>query len=183
VPPNQSATFEAVDSRENTLPDTRSAMDNPVVTLQSCRSRPPIGGTKRETDGGQISTTCVPYISRSPWTRRRERGDAVNRNFTSVLASILVCLVFGFLTGCGSSSSTPPPPPTIAIMATSGSGQTATVGEAFTNQLIATVTSNGTAAGGVTVTFTPDAGSAGQSCTPSATTVTTASDGTASITY
>jgi hypothetical protein len=106
----------------------------------------------------------------------------MNRNFTSILALILVCLAFGFLTSCGSSSSTPPPPPTIAITATSGSGQTATVGEAFTNMLIATVTSNGTAASGVMVTFTPVAGSAGQSCTPSATTVATASDGTASIT-
>ena len=105
----------------------------------------------------------------------------MNRHFTSILALILVCLVFGFLTGCGSSSSSTPPP-TIAISATSGSGQTATIGNAFTNMLVATVTSNGTAASGVTVTFTPDAGSAGQSCTPSATTVTTASDGTASIT-
>jgi len=106
----------------------------------------------------------------------------VNRNFTSILALILVSLVFGFLTGCSSSSSSTPPPPTIAITATSGSGQTATVGEAFTKMLIATVTSNGTAASGVTVTFTPVAGPAGQSCTPSATTVATASDGTASIT-
>ena len=108
----------------------------------------------------------------------------MNRNLTGILASIMVCVAFGFLTGCGSSSSStpPPPPPTIAIRATSGSGQTATVGEAFTNKLVATVTSNGTAAGGVTVTFTPVAGSAGQSCTPSATTVATASDGTASIT-
>jgi len=108
---------------------------------------------------------------------------AMNRHFTSILALILVSLVFGFLTGCSSSSSsTPPPPPTIAITATSGSGQTANVGDAFTNMLVATVTSNGTAASGVTVTFTPVAGSAGQSCTPSATTATTASDGTASIT-
>ena len=107
----------------------------------------------------------------------------MNRNFTSILALILVCLVFGFLTGCSSSnSSTPPPPPILAITATSGSGQKANVGDAFTNMLVATVTSNGTAASGVTVTFTPVAGSAGQSCTPSATTVATASDGTASIT-
>ena len=107
----------------------------------------------------------------------------MNRNFTSILALILVCLVFGFLTGCGSSSSsTPPPPPTIAIAATSGSGQTANVGDAFTNMLVATVTSNGTADSGVTVTFTPVPGPAGQSCTPSSTTATTASDGTASIT-
>jgi hypothetical protein len=107
----------------------------------------------------------------------------MNRNFTSILALILVCLVFGFLTGCGSSSSsTPPPPPTITISATSGSGQTANVGDAFTNMLVATVTSNGTADSGVTVTFTPVPGPAGQSCTPSSTTATTASDGTASIT-
>jgi hypothetical protein len=105
----------------------------------------------------------------------------VNRNFTSILALILVCLAFGFLTGCGSGSSTPPPP-TIAIKATSGSGQSATVGEAFTNMLVATVTSNGTAASGVAVTFAPDPGSAGQSCTPSATSATTGADGTASIT-
>jgi hypothetical protein len=107
----------------------------------------------------------------------------VNRNFTSILELILVSLVFGLLTGCSSSSSsTTPPPPTIAITATSGSGQKANVGEAFTNKLVATVTSNGTAASGVTVTFTPVPGSAGPSCTPSATTATTASDGTASIT-
>ena len=106
----------------------------------------------------------------------------MNRKFTSILASILVCPVFGFLTGCSSNSSKTPPPPTVAITATSGSGQTATVGDAFTNMLVATVTSDGTAASGVTVTFTPIAGSAGQSCTPSATTATTASDGTASIT-
>ncbi len=108
----------------------------------------------------------------------------MNRNFTSILALILVGLAFGFLTGCSSSSSTPPPPPppTLAITATSGSGQKANVGDAFANMLVATVTSNGTAASGVTVTFTPVPGRAGQSCTPSATTATTASDGTASIT-
>jgi hypothetical protein len=104
----------------------------------------------------------------------------MNRNFTSILALILVCLAFGFLTGCSNSSSTPPP--TLAISVTSGSGQTANVGDAFTNMLVATVTSNGTAASGVTVTFTPVPGSAGQSCAPSATSATTASDGTASIT-
>ena len=106
----------------------------------------------------------------------------MNRNFTSILTLILVCLASGFLTGCGSSSTTPPPPPTIAISATSGSGQTANVGDAFTKMLVATVTSNGTPVSGVTVTFTPVPGSVGQSCTPSATTATTASDGTASTT-
>lgn len=86
--------------------------------------------------------------------------------------------------GCGGGGSTapPPPPPTVAITATSGSGQAANVGDAFASKLVATVTSNGQAASGVTVTFTPFAGSAGPSCTPSATTVTTAADGTASIT-
>src|ERR1700689_2983512 len=111
----------------------------------------------------------------------QERGNVMNRNFTSILALILVCLALGFLTDCGGSSSSTPPPPTIAITATSGSGQTTTVGDAFTNMLVATVTSNGTAASGITVTFTPVAGSAGQSCAPSATTVATASEGTASI--
>jgi hypothetical protein len=96
----------------------------------------------------------------------------MNRNLSSILASILVCLAFGFLTGCSSSSSTTPPP-TLAITATSGSGQKANVGDAFADMLVAAVTSNGTAASGVTVTFTPVAGSAGQSCTPSATTATT----------
>ncbi len=56
------------------------------------------------------------------------------------------------------------------------------VGDAFPGKLVATVTSNGTAASGITVTFTPVPGASGQSCTPSASTVTTASDGTASIT-
>ncbi|HLV88323.1 MAG TPA: hypothetical protein VKV39_15155 [Candidatus Sulfotelmatobacter sp.] len=106
----------------------------------------------------------------------------MNRNFTSILASILVCLVYGILTACGGSAGAPPPLPTLAITATSGSGQKANVGEAFTNMLVATVASNGAAASGVTVTFTPVPGSAGQSCTPSATTATTAPDGTASIT-
>lgn len=106
----------------------------------------------------------------------------MNHNFASILASVLFFLVLAFLTSCSSSSNATPPPPTIAITATGGSGQTANVGEAFTNKLVATVTSNGTAAGGVAVLFVPVAGSAGQSCTPSATTVTTASDGNASIT-
>lgn len=107
----------------------------------------------------------------------------MKRNLTIVHGMILVCLAFEFLTGCGGSSSTapPPPPPTISITVTSGSGQSATVGEAFTNRLVAAVTSNGKAASDVTVTFTPVPGSSGQNCTPSATTVATASDGTASI--
>jgi len=106
----------------------------------------------------------------------------VNRNFTSILALIFVCLVFSFLAACGGSSSTPPPPPTIVITATSGSGQKANVGEAFTNMLVATVTSDGAPASGVMVTFTLVPATAGQSCTPSATTVATAADGSASIT-
>src|ERR1700679_4391954 len=104
----------------------------------------------------------------------QERGNVMNRNFTSILALILFCLALGFLTDCGGSSSSTPPPPTIAITATSGSGQTTTVGDAFTNMLVATVTSNGTAASGVTGTFTPVPGSSGQSCTPPQPTATTA---------
>jgi hypothetical protein len=95
--------------------------------------------------------------------------------YTSILAA-LVCLTLGLMTACSSSSSAP----TIAISATSGSGQTQTVNEAFSTALVATVTSNGSPASGVTVTFA--APSSGASCTPSATTGTTASDGTASIT-
>lgn len=104
--------------------------------------------------------------------------------FSRTMCALFLLFVVSGLANCGGSSSNvqSPPPPTLAIAATSGSGQTGTVGDAFTNMLVATVTSNGTAASGVTVTFTPVPGSAGQSCTPSATAVATASDGTASIT-
>jgi hypothetical protein len=103
----------------------------------------------------------------------------MNRKLYASLLAALVCLAFGFLTGCSSSSSTPPPP-TIAITTTGGTPQTQTVGEAFPTGLAVNVTSNGAAASGVTVTFAPP--SSGASCTPSATTATTDSNGNASIT-
>lgn len=72
----------------------------------------------------------------------------------------VICLAFGLLTGCSSSSSKPAP--TIAIAATGGTPQSGvTVGTAFA-ALSATVTSNGTPASGVSVTFT--APSSGASC-------------------
>ena len=64
-----------------------------------------------------------------------------------------VFLALAFLPGCGSSHSTTTPP-VVAIAATSGSGQSATVSTAFTNPLVATVTTGGTPTANVTVTFT-----------------------------
>jgi len=77
--------------------------------------------------------------------------------YAVILASALVFLAFGFLTGCG--SSTPPP---ITIAATSGSGQSATVGTAFLNPLVATVMQGSSPASGVSVTFAaPSSGPSG----------------------
>ena len=70
--------------------------------------------------------------------------------------SILLLIGLGmiaFLVACSSSSHTTPPP-TIAITATGGTPQNAQVGAAFGTALQATVTSNGSPASGVTVTFT-----------------------------
>ena len=96
------------------------------------------------------------------------------RVYTGILAAV-VCLSLGWLTGCNSSSRR-----TIVITATSGGGQSATVGTAFANPLVANVTSNGAAASNVTVTFAAPA--SGASCTPSANTATTDANGNASIT-
>ena len=80
---------------------------------------------------------------------------------------VLLALVFStlsFLTSCSSSSSTPPPPPppVIAISATSGTPQTATVSTVFAAPLVATVTTGGNPTQGVTVTFTaPSSGASG----------------------
>ncbi len=86
------------------------------------------------------------------------------------------------LVACSSSSTstTTPPPPTIAISATGGTPQTATVNKAFQTALQATVTSNGSPDNGVTVTFS--APSSGASCTLANTTATTNSSGVASTT-
>jgi hypothetical protein len=71
--------------------------------------------------------------------------------YASILALVLVA--FAFLPGCSSSH----PPQVVLIAATSGSGQSATVGAAFTNPLVATVTKGGSPESGVTVTFTAPA--------------------------
>ena len=81
------------------------------------------------------------------------------RLYTGIFAAV-VCLSLGLLTGCSSSNSTPPPP-TIAITASGGTPQSVAVGTAFA-ALSATVTSNGTPASGVSVTFTAPA--SGASC-------------------
>jgi len=97
----------------------------------------------------------------------------MNRKIYLILA-VVTCLAF--LTGCSSSST----PKVVAITASGGSGQTATITEAFANALVANVTSGGTPASGVTVTFS--APSSGASCTPSPATATTDSSGNASVT-
>ena len=104
----------------------------------------------------------------------------MNRKIYASLLVVLVCLTFGFLTGCSNSKSTPPPP-TIAITAASAdTPQSTMVGTAFTNPLGVTVTSDGSPLSGATVTFS--APSSGASCALSAATATTAADGTASVT-
>ena len=68
------------------------------------------------------------------------------------------------LIACSSSSTNPVTgnSPDISIAATGGNGQSATVGKAFANPLVATVTSNGSPASGASVSFT--APSSGPSC-------------------
>lgn len=98
--------------------------------------------------------------------------------YTSIFAALAV-LALGLLTGCSSSSK---PAPTIAITASGGTPQNnVVVGTAFA-ALQATVTSNGSPASGVTVTFAVNAASNGATCTPSSTSATTNSSGQASIT-
>lgn len=104
----------------------------------------------------------------------------MNRKIYLMILIALVCVAFGLLTSCSSSSSSKTPP-VIAITAASGSGQTAIVGAAFANPLVANVTTGGTATQGATVTFS--AGSASNAtCTLSATTATTDASGNASVT-
>jgi len=75
------------------------------------------------------------------------------RAFAGILTSICLVLSISFLTSCTSSVTTPPPP-TVVITATTGTPQSAMVGAAFAATLVATVTTNGTATAGATVTFT-----------------------------
>ena len=72
-------------------------------------------------------------------------------------------LSLSFLAACGGSSSTKTTTTqTVAITATSGTGQSAADGAAFGAPLVATVTTNGTPTAGVTVTFTaPSSGASG----------------------
>lgn len=82
----------------------------------------------------------------------------MNRRMHGVLPVAFACLALGFMAGCGSSNSnTTKTPPTVSIAATSGGGQSAAVGAAFASPFSATVTSNGAAASGVSVTFTAPA--------------------------
>jgi hypothetical protein len=85
----------------------------------------------------------------------------------------LISLPLGFLTGCGGSgsssgggsSSSSPSVPTaqvVGIVATSGSPQSASVGQKFTAPLTATVTTSGVGTSGEKVTFTaPASGASG----------------------
>jgi hypothetical protein len=117
---------------------------------------------------------------------RRKPTGMIARWLSRLLhVGILGALAFagtGFLTSCSSSvhSTTTPPPPVIAITVKSGSGQSAAVSTAFANPLVATVTSNGSPASGLTVTFS--APGTGASCTLASSSVTTDSSGDASAT-
>jgi hypothetical protein len=79
----------------------------------------------------------------------------------AVLSALFLSL--SFLAACGGSSSTKTTTTqTVAITATSGTGQSAADGAAFGAPLVATVTTNGTPTAGVTVTFTaPSSGASG----------------------
>jgi hypothetical protein len=92
----------------------------------------------------------------------------------------LICVALGFLTSCGGSSS---PSPT-SISEANGTRQSAAFGEAFAEPLVATVTSNGTPAAGVEVTFTaPASGASGTFANGEATeTDTTGANGMATST-
>jgi hypothetical protein len=80
----------------------------------------------------------------------------MNRKVCASILALCTCVALGFLAGCGGSSKH-----TVAIAATSGGGQSAQTGAAFANPLVATVTSNGSPASGVSVTFTAPATGAG----------------------
>jgi len=71
-----------------------------------------------------------------------------------IVAALLTCMLFAILTDCSSTRSTPPP----VLVASSGSGQSTTVGTAFAAALVATVTVNGKPLVGVSVIFTAPSG-------------------------
>ena len=101
------------------------------------------------------------------------------RLFHVGVVGALVFVGTGFLTNCSSTSTTKSSKNT-EITVKSGSGQSTAVNTAFANPLVATVTSNGSAASGVTVTFS--APGSGATCALASSTATTDSNGDASIT-
>jgi hypothetical protein len=93
-----------------------------------------------------------------------------------------LCLPLGFLLGCGgsssssSSTSTPSQAETIGITASGGTSQSAAGGKPFAAPLAATVTTNGVATGGETVTFAAPASGASGTFANGSTTETDATD-------
>lgn len=67
-----------------------------------------------------------------------------------IVAALLTCMLFAILTDCSSTHTTPPP----VLVVSSGSGQSTTVGTAFSAPLVALVTVNGKPSVGVSVIFT-----------------------------
>lgn len=67
-----------------------------------------------------------------------------------IVAALLTCMLFAILTDCSSTHTTPPP----VLVVSSGSGQSTTVGTAFSAPLVALVTVNGKPSVGVLVIFT-----------------------------
>lgn len=116
--------------------------------------------------------------------RRKPTGMIARWQAYLLHVGILGALAFvgtGPLTSCSSTQQTKiTPPPVIAITVKSGSGQSTAASTAFANPLVAAVTSNGTPASGLTVTFA--APGSGPGCTLAGTTVTTDSSGDASAT-
>jgi hypothetical protein len=113
----------------------------------------------------------------------------MNRKIYAGILAVCTCMALGFLIGCGGSSptttttTTTTTTPTVAITATSGGGQSVQVSTAFASPLIATVTSNGSPASGVSVTFTaPSSGASGTFGGKATDTVTTGSNGQATST-
>ena len=71
-----------------------------------------------------------------------------------IVAALLTCMLFAILTDCSSTHTAPPP----VLVVSSGSGQSTTVGTAFSAPLVALVTVNGKPSVGVSVIFTAPSG-------------------------
>ena len=98
--------------------------------------------------------------------------------YASIL--ILTSLAIVFLTSCSSSN---PPAPVLSIAAASGGSQSAGIGTAFANPLVATVMKGSTPVAGLTVTFTaPAAGASGTFASNSTNTETQTTDATGTAT-